>query len=106
MCWKPCAPPAFLGGEQSGHIIFRQFSTTGDGILTALQLLANLKESGKAMSELAGVMTRFPQVLVIVRVGTKEGWQDNEAICEAIERVKLFWAKKDAFWCAPRGRKS
>ena len=77
-----------LGGEQSGHIIFRQFSTTGDGILTALQLLANLKESGKAMSELAGVMTRFPQVLVNVRVGTKEGWQDNEAICEAIEKAE------------------
>ena len=77
-----------LGGEQSGHIIFRQFSTTGDGILTALQLLANLKESGKAMSELAGVMTRFPQVLVNVRVGTKDGWQDNEAICEAIEKAE------------------
>lgn len=73
-----------LGGEQSGHIIFRQYSTTGDGVLTALQLLSCLKRSGRSMSALAGVMQRFPQVLVNIRVGTKEGWQDNEAICAAI----------------------
>lgn len=73
-----------LGGEQSGHVIFGEHSTTGDGVLTALQIMAALKESGKTMSELAGVMTRYPQILVNMRVATKDGWEDNEAIKAAI----------------------
>ena len=52
-----------FGGEQSGHIIFLDYSTTGDGILTALQLLSVIKREGRKLSELASVMTRFPQVL-------------------------------------------
>lgn len=73
-----------LGGEQSGHIIFGDHSTTGDGVLTALQLISALTESGKKMSELAKVMTRFPQMLVNIRVATKDGWQDNTKIAGAI----------------------
>ncbi len=73
-----------LGGEQSGHIIFGDHSTTGDGVLTALQLISALTESGKKMSELAKVMTRFPQMLVNIRVATKDGWQDNARIAGAI----------------------
>lgn len=57
-----------LGGEQSGHIIFTDFATTGDGQLSAVQLLYILKESGKSLSELAGVMERFPQVMVNIKV--------------------------------------
>ncbi len=74
-----------LGGEQSGHIIFSQYSTTGDGLITALKLAAALKESGKKMSELAKVMTRFPQLLVNVRVTSKEGWETNANIAAAIK---------------------
>ncbi|WP_371376949.1 phosphoglucosamine mutase [Sporomusa aerivorans] len=74
-----------LGGEQSGHIIFSQYSTTGDGVITALKLAAALKESNKKMSELAKVMIRFPQLLVNVRVKGKEGWDTNANIAAAIK---------------------
>lgn len=56
-----------IGGEQSGHIIFREFMTTGDGQLTAVQLLAALKKSGKKLSELAGLMKVYPQTILNVR---------------------------------------
>jgi len=56
-----------LGGEQSGHIVFRHYSTTGDGLLTGLQLAAEVARSGKSLAELASVMTVYPQVLVNVR---------------------------------------
>jgi phosphoglucosamine mutase len=55
-----------LGGEQSGHIIFSRYATTGDGILTGLQLMAEMARVGKSLSELASVMTIFPQVLINV----------------------------------------
>lgn len=57
-----------VGGEQSGHVILRNFNTTGDGLVTALQVLYILKESGKKLSELASVMQVFPQVLKNARV--------------------------------------
>jgi phosphoglucosamine mutase len=60
-----------LGGEQSGHIVFREHATTGDGLLTGLVLLDLVKRSGHPLSELARAMTRFPQVLVNVRVAQR-----------------------------------
>lgn len=74
-----------LGGEQSGHIIFSDFSTTGDGPVTALQTLASIKRSGKKASELNELMVSYPQLLVNVMVKTKEGWEENKAIAEAIK---------------------
>lgn len=74
-----------LGGEQSGHIIFSDFSTTGDGPVTALQTLASIKRSGKKASELNELMVSYPQLLVNVVVKTKEGWDENKAIAEAIK---------------------
>ena len=73
-----------LGGEQSGHIIFSDYSTTGDGLITALQVLSCIRRSGKKASELNGLMVTCPQVLVNVTVGTKEGWEENAAIQAAI----------------------
>lgn len=73
-----------IGGEQSGHIIFTDFSTTGDGPITALQVLSSLKRSGRKASELTNLMTTYPQLLVNVKVATKEGWEENEAIKAAI----------------------
>ncbi|MBR2215323.1 MAG: phosphoglucosamine mutase [Selenomonadaceae bacterium] len=73
-----------LGGEQSGHIIFPEYSTTGDGLITALQVLSAVKRSGKKASELNALMTTFPQLLINVKVATKEGWEENTAIKEAI----------------------
>jgi len=61
-----------LGGEQSGHIILRNFANTGDGILTALHLMQAMKSSGKSLAELSTVMTRFPQVLINVPNVKKE----------------------------------
>ena len=75
---------AVLGGEQSGHIIFLQHTSTGDGILTALHLLSVVKETGRPLSELAEQMTSYPQVLVNVRVKDKRAWAENQAIKQAI----------------------
>lgn len=60
-----------LGGEQSGHVIFMDYNTTGDGIITALQVLAIMKKTGKRLSALSKVMTTYPQVLVNVPVREK-----------------------------------
>ncbi|HHT26988.1 MAG TPA: phosphoglucosamine mutase [Firmicutes bacterium] len=68
-----------LGGEQSGHIIFLQHATTGDGILTALQLLSIMKRTGQKLSALAEIMQPVPQQLLSVRVGNKN-WVDNAVI--------------------------
>lgn len=80
-----------LGGEQSGHIIFGEFATTGDGLITALQVLSALKEANQPMSQLKQVMTKYPQLLVNVRVQTKDGWEENKDIAKAIAdgEVKL-----------------
>ncbi|MBQ8248278.1 MAG: phosphoglucosamine mutase [Clostridia bacterium] len=60
-----------LGGEQSGHIIFRDYATTGDGQLTSIQLLSQLKRTGTKLSEAAKVMTRYPQFIVNIRVSAE-----------------------------------
>ncbi|BBB91427.1 MAG TPA: phosphoglucosamine mutase [Methylomusa anaerophila] len=92
-----------LGGEQSGHIIFTEHSTTGDGLLTALQLAAALRKSDKVMSELANVMTRFPQLLVNVRVAAKEGWQGNAAIQAAIKAGEAELGENGRILVRPSG---
>src|SRR5690606_26295243 len=55
-----------LGGEQSGHVIMSEYATTGDGILTGLQLAGEVARSGKSLAELAAVMTVYPQIMVNV----------------------------------------
>ena len=79
-----------LGGEQSGHIIFLDHNTTGDGLVTALQVAAILKESGKTFSELAGVMKELPQVLVNAKVPNekKNIYLEDEEIIKAINDVE------------------
>ncbi|MCK5914488.1 MAG: phosphoglucosamine mutase, partial [Desulfuromusa sp.] len=77
-----------LGGEQSGHMIFLDHITTGDGILSALQVLAIIQRSGKKLSELAQVMTSLPQVLVNVRVRKKTNLKEIPAIKEIIDTVE------------------
>ena len=76
-----------LGGEQSGHIIFLDHNTTGDGVLTSLQLLAVLQETGQPLSVLANQLEKYPQLLRNVPVTNKYGWEDNESIKQAISRV-------------------
>ncbi|OLS34267.1 phosphoglucosamine mutase [Bacillus sp. MRMR6] len=77
-----------LGGEQSGHIIFLDYNTTGDGLLTGLQLVNIMKITQKTLSELAGEMKKFPQKLVNVRVIDKHHVTDNEKVSEVIAQVE------------------
>lgn len=79
---------AVLGGEQSGHIIFLEHNSTGDGLVTALQLAAAVKQAGVPLSELAKVMKRYPQVLVNVHVGDKARLATSAAINEAIHAAE------------------
>ncbi|TQN33011.1 phosphoglucosamine mutase [Haloactinospora alba] len=73
-----------LGGEQSGHIIMSDHATTGDGLLTGLQLLSAVAANGVALSELATVMTRLPQALVNVRGVDKDRLETSAAVTEAV----------------------
>lgn len=73
-----------IGGEQSGHVIFLEHNSTGDGLLTAVQVVSLMQKKGQALSELAKIMTKYPQVLINVRVATKTGWEDNDIIKAAI----------------------
>ncbi|QFT87240.1 Phosphoglucosamine mutase [Bacillus sp. THAF10] len=77
-----------LGGEQSGHIIFLDYNTTGDGMLTGLQLVNIMKLTKKSLSELASEMQKFPQLLVNVKVTDKHGVTDNEKVKSVIEEVE------------------
>ena len=73
-----------LGGEQSGHIIFLDHATTGDGLVTALELLRVIRETGQPLSCLSAQMRRFPQIMVNVRVDNKEELKTNQKIAAAI----------------------
>ncbi len=73
-----------LGGEQSGHVVLSEFATTGDGTLTAVLLLARLAETGKSLADLAGVMTRLPQVLVNVKNVDKSRADSDPAVQAAV----------------------
>ncbi|PLX84798.1 MAG: phosphoglucosamine mutase [Desulfuromonas sp.] len=76
-----------LGGEQSGHMIFLNHNTTGDGVVTALQVLAIMQETGKPLAELAQVMTSLPQVLVNVRVRERRSVEEIPEIAARIDAV-------------------
>jgi phosphoglucosamine mutase len=75
---------AMLGGEQSGHIIFREFATTGDGLLTARIMLEILAAEGKPLSELARRLPVFPQTLRNLRVGRKVPFEDAPPLRDAV----------------------
>lgn len=77
-----------LGGEQSGHVILKHFANTGDGILTALSLLQELKRTGKGANELASAMTKFPQVLLNVRDVAKERLSTSKVIQDAVQAAE------------------
>ncbi len=77
-----------LGGEQSGHIIFLDYNTTGDGILTGIQLVNAVKEAQLPVSKLADQMKKYPQVLQNLRVADKSNYDNNPIIEETIRRVE------------------
>lgn len=77
-----------LGGEQSGHLIMREFAGTGDGILTALQLAQEVRRTGKPLAELAAAMKRFPQVLINVPNVAKEKLAQSSKISAAVKEAE------------------
>lgn len=92
-----------LGGEQSGHIIFGDLATTGDGLITALQFLGALRKSGGPASVLNGMMTSYPQLLVNVVVKTKDGWEENEAIKAAMDSAAAELGESGRVLVRPSG---
>lgn len=95
-----------LGGEQSGHVIFLDYNTTGDGILTAIQLADTLIASGQTLSELKKVMKQYPQVLVNVRVQDKSKYSGNVAIEQAIAEVENRLSDNGRVLVRPSGTES
>ncbi|MDL4841251.1 phosphoglucosamine mutase [Aquibacillus rhizosphaerae] len=92
-----------LGGEQSGHIIFLDYITTGDGMLTALQLVNVVKETGKPLSELAAEMEKFPQVLKNIRVIDKNEALVHPRIQEVIDKVETEMGDQGRVLVRPSG---
>ncbi|MBP2002375.1 phosphoglucosamine mutase [Paenibacillus shirakamiensis] len=95
-----------LGGEQSGHVIFLDYNTTGDGILTGIQLVDTLKQAGKPLSELKNLMKQYPQVLVNVRVQDKTKYDGNQAIEEIITIVEKQLGDNGRVLVRPSGTES
>lgn len=96
---------ASLGGEQSGHIIFLDENTTGDGLLSALHLLQVMVDTGKSLSELAQIMEVLPQALVNAKVANhkKEKYMEYPVIAEAIRKLEAEFAGEGRVLIRPSG---
>jgi len=94
-----------IGGEQSGHIIFLDYNTTGDGLLTAIQLLSVMKEKKTKLSKLANVMKVMPQVLVnaCVAEDKKKAYLEDDVIKNKIEEIEKHFDKKGRVLIRPSG---
>ncbi len=77
-----------LGGEQSGHVVFPALATTGDGLLTALRVMARMAETGKSLADLAGIVTVLPQVLENVQVADREAVAASTVVRDAVAAVQ------------------
>ncbi|KIL41900.1 phosphoglucosamine mutase [Gordoniibacillus kamchatkensis] len=92
-----------LGGEQSGHMIMLHHNTTGDGILTAVQLASVMANTGQPLGELRSIMRSYPQLLVNVPVAGKQGWDSNIGIRRAIEDVRANLGDEGRVLVRPSG---
>jgi phosphoglucosamine mutase len=92
-----------LGGEQSGHVVFGRLAETGDGLLTALQLLGRMVETGRSLSELAKVMTRLPQVLVNVRGVDRSRVAASAELAEAVAAAEAELGDEGRVLLRPSG---
>ncbi|MCV80007.1 phosphoglucosamine mutase [Listeria monocytogenes] len=92
-----------LGGEQSGHIIFLDYNTTGDGLLSGIQLINVMKATGKKLSELAAEMKTFPQKLENIRVSDKNHVTDNPKVSKVIGEVEAEMAGNGRVLVRPSG---
>lgn len=92
-----------LGGEQSGHIIFLEYSTTGDGLLTAIQLLDILISTGQTLDRAKTILQKLPQVLVNVKVGDKEKYHTNTEIAKVVSEVEAILGQEGRVLVRPSG---
>ena len=94
-----------LGGEQSGHVIFLEHNTTGDGLITALQLLSVMRHTGKKLSELKQVMTVLPQVTVNVPIENERKYDyiDDDEIMSTIHQVERLFEDSGRVLIRPSG---
>ncbi|MFV1999132.1 MAG: phosphoglucosamine mutase [Acidimicrobiia bacterium] len=93
---------SIVGGEQSGHILLEDRST-GDGLRTALRLMEVMAATGKELRELRGVMSELPQVLTNVKVGSKNGWQENRLIATATAKAEEVLGSRGRVLVRPSG---
>ena len=105
MFWKICLQTVNLGGEQSGHVIFLDDNTTGDGLLSALHLLQVMVDTGKPLSELAKVMEVLPQALVNAKVPNhkKESFMEYPEIASAVKELEDKFAGEGRVLIRPSG---
>jgi phosphoglucosamine mutase len=94
---------AAVGGEKSGHILFSELTTTGDGLLTALQVLNLCRDSGRRLSEWADEMDEYPQRLVSVPVRDRDGWNEVPEIADAVRRAEDRMAGRGRINVRPSG---
>ena len=92
-----------LGGEQSGHLIFLEYNTTGDGLIAALQLLSVLRATGGTLEQLAAEVETYPQVLKAVRVQHRERYEDNQRIQDAIAQQEARLCGDGRVFVRPSG---
>jgi phosphoglucosamine mutase len=97
------ATGAAVGGEKSGHVILSEYTTTGDGMITALQVFAIMLSTGKRLSELAAEMEELPQILVNVRVRERDGWDRRPEIAAAIRDAEQKLAGRGRVVVRPSG---
>jgi len=94
---------ASLGGEQSGHIIFRDRSTTGDGLLTAIELTGAMRSAGQPLSSLADRIPRLPQVVINSVVSRRDDWQDDPDFAAAVDRATAEMGDRGRILVRPSG---
>ena len=97
------ARDAVLGGEQSGHIIFRDRATTGDGLLTGIELVRAVRAAGAPLSELAARIPRLPQVVINSAVRRRDDWQQDREFVAAIDRATAQMGDRGRVLVRPSG---
>ena len=94
---------ASLGGEQSGHIIFRDLATTGDGLLTGIELVRAWRSAGTSLSELAGRIPRLPQVMINSAARHRDAWQEDSEFAAAVQRATDTMGERGRVLVRPSG---
>ncbi|MDY6982659.1 MAG: phosphoglucosamine mutase, partial [Pseudomonadota bacterium] len=93
----------WFGGESSGHIICLDVQSTGDGIVSALQVLAAMQSNGKSLAELKSGMTKYPQTMINVKIGNRERLSNNAEISTAVRDVEATLGTKGRVLLRPSG---